>query len=286
MTRSAEADMFIKSTPNVALPRPGLAVLEAADALPYRCLRGHVIVCGLHPLGLRIVEVLRSSAVPVVVVDDDPDPRLVSILGRWDIPHIAEAPRLPEVLINAGLDGARAVVSVEADDLQNLETALIVRSLRPNVRIIVQMSNAAVGAAVSHLVTSGAALDVAALAAPSLVQACLGGGQLDLDLAGQRFAVTETVVTRPGTLRSIYGDLVPIAVNRTPGPGRDLPRARPPGPYGRPSQCPGHGAGSDRNAWRPAGDDRFRGAATLTGFRRASTPSGPWPKGPAAGSEH
>jgi Trk K+ transport system NAD-binding subunit len=228
MTRSAEADMFIKSTPNVALPRPGLAVLEAADALPYRCLRGHVIVCGLHPLGLRIVEVLRSSAVPVVVVDDDPDPRLVSILGRWDIPHIAETPRLPEVLINAGLDGARAVVSVEADDLQNLETALIVRSLRPNVRIIVQMSNAAVGAAVSHLVTSGAALDVAALAAPSLVQACLGGGQLDLDLAGQRFAVTETVVTRPGTLRSIYGDLVPIAViaPRAPVeicPGRDHP---------------------------------------------------------------
>ena len=143
--------MFIKSTPNVALRRPVLAVLESADALPYRYLCGHVIVCGLQPLGLRIIEVLRSSAGPVVVVDGDPDPRPVSILGGWDIPHIVEIPRLPEVLINAGLDGARAVVSVEADDLQNLETALVVRNLRPNVRIIMQMSNAAVGAAVCHL---------------------------------------------------------------------------------------------------------------------------------------
>ena len=198
----------------------------AVPAPPTRDLTGHVIVCGLHALGLRIVEVLRNSAVPVVVIDDDPDRRLLPILERWDVVYIAEMPRLPEVLINAGIHGARAVVSVEADDLQNLETALVVRTLRPDVRIILQMANAAVGAAVGNLVTSGAALDVAALSAPSLVQACLGGGQLDLDLGGEQFAMTETVVTRPGTLRSIYGDLVPIAVVGSEAtveicPGRD-----------------------------------------------------------------
>jgi Trk K+ transport system NAD-binding subunit len=203
-------------------------VAKHDDAARYRDQHGHVIVCGLHALGLRIVEVLRSSAVAVVVVDDDPDPRLLPILERWDVPHIAEMARAPEVLINAGLHGARAVVSVEADDLQNLETALVVRNLRPEVRIILQMANAAVGAAVGDLVTDGAALDVAGLAAPSLVQACLGGGQLELDLSGERFAVTETVVTHPGTLRSIYGDLVPIAVIPRHGaveicPGRDHP---------------------------------------------------------------
>jgi len=35
---------------------------------------GHVIVCGLHGVGLRTVELLHRSRVPVVVVDDDPDP--------------------------------------------------------------------------------------------------------------------------------------------------------------------------------------------------------------------
>jgi Trk K+ transport system NAD-binding subunit len=163
-------------------------------------------------------------------VDDDPDRRLLPILERWGVPYIGEMPRLPEVMAAAGLEHARAVVSVEATDLQNLETALVVRNLRPDVRIILQMANAAVRSAVGGLVASGAALDVAALAAPSLVQACLGsGGSLDLDLGGERFAVSETVVTQAGTLRSTYGDLVPIAVVEPEAtvveicPGRDHP---------------------------------------------------------------
>jgi Trk K+ transport system NAD-binding subunit len=188
--------------------------------------RGHVIVCGLNALGLRIVEVLKGSDIEVVVIDDDPERRLLPILDRWDVPFIPETPRLPEVLVNAGVQGSRAVVSVEADDLRNLETALVVHNLRPDVRIIVQIANTAVGAAVTGLVTHGAALDVASLAAPSLVQACLGGGHLELDIGGERFALSDTVVTRPGTIRSIFGDLVPIAVIHQTGdpvicPGRD-----------------------------------------------------------------
>ena len=34
---------------------------------------GHVIVCGLHDVSLRIVEELTQSGVPAVVIDDDPD---------------------------------------------------------------------------------------------------------------------------------------------------------------------------------------------------------------------
>jgi len=35
----------------------------------YASWRGHVIVCGLHGVGLRIVEQLNLSGVPAVVVD-------------------------------------------------------------------------------------------------------------------------------------------------------------------------------------------------------------------------
>jgi Trk K+ transport system NAD-binding subunit len=172
-----------------------------------------VIVCGLGALGIRIVEVLTGSLVPVVVVDDELDPRHLPLLRRWGVTHVGDNPRHPEVLDHAGLEEALAVVSVQSDDLRNLETALVVQSLRPDVRLIVQMSNLAVGEALRGLVGSGDALDVVSLAAPSLAQACLGGSShLELDIAGEAFAVTETVVTRPGTLRSIYGDLVPIGV--------------------------------------------------------------------------
>ena len=42
----------------------------------YADWQGHVIVCGLHSVGLRIVEQLNLSGVPAVVVDDHPDPTL------------------------------------------------------------------------------------------------------------------------------------------------------------------------------------------------------------------
>lgn len=197
---------------------------------PFTDHRGHVILCGLNALGLRILEVLRASEVEVVVVDEEPDRRLLPILERWQVPCIAESSRRSEVLSSAGVLGARAVIAIEGDDLRNLETALVVRSLRPEVRTIVQMANASVGAAVSELLEDGAALDVAALAAPSLAQACRGGSEIRLDIAGQEFGLSETVVTRPGTLRSIYEDLVPIAVVHQNGdleicPGRDQPVA-------------------------------------------------------------
>ena len=38
----------------------------------YSDWRGHVIVCGLPGVGLRIVEQLTLSGVPAVVVDDNP----------------------------------------------------------------------------------------------------------------------------------------------------------------------------------------------------------------------
>jgi Trk K+ transport system NAD-binding subunit len=188
-----------------------------------------VIVCGLGALGLRVVEVLHGSSAPVRVIDDEPDPKALPQLERRGVDFVRDNPRLPEALQQAGLTQARAVVSVQSDDLRNLETALVVRSLRRDVRIIVQMANLAVGEALQDLVGAGAALDVAALAAPSLAQACLGGtAHLQLDIAGEVFGVTETTVTRPGTLRSIYGDLVPIGVAAVDAsveicPGRDHP---------------------------------------------------------------
>jgi voltage-gated potassium channel Kch len=92
-----------------------------ADA--YGDWRGHVIVCGLRGVGLRIVEQLSLSGVPAVVIDDDPDVRLARTLISWGVPHVAGSSRVAETLAGAGLAGAAAVVCVQEDDLCTLETA-------------------------------------------------------------------------------------------------------------------------------------------------------------------
>jgi Trk K+ transport system NAD-binding subunit len=175
-------------------------------------LEGHVIVCGLHNVALRTVEQLSLAGIGVVVVGDEPDPRLVAILRAREIPYVSRRTTLGDPLDAAGLAGAAAVIAAESTDLLTLETALHVRDLRPGVRIVIHLDNPAVGRAIEGIIGEGSVLDVAGLFAPSVIDACLGRRAHDLELGGQHFVAAEVRVEREGTLRELYGDLAPIGV--------------------------------------------------------------------------
>src|SRR5437763_16413523 len=100
----------------------------------YDSWRGHVIVCGLHGVGLRIVEELSLSGVPAVVVDDQPDPGLAGIMASWGVPRLDASPRAAGAPTAAGLAGATAGVSTHGNDLHPPATALPVRQPRARVR--------------------------------------------------------------------------------------------------------------------------------------------------------
>lgn len=187
---------------------------------------GHVVVCGCRGVGLRTVEQLHSVGVDVVVVADpkDVEPVADRLLAVWEIPRIAGRPR--EALIEAGIETASAVVCVPEDDLRSMELALLARRMRPDVRLVVRIGNAAVGRALAEVTGPGSVLDVAELAAPSVVEACLGRRAHTFELPGQEFVVAELTVERAATLRELYGDLAPLAVagsEQVICPGRDHP---------------------------------------------------------------
>ncbi len=196
-------------------------------APPRPARSGHVIVCGLQGIGLRTVEHLHLAGVEVVAVDDEGDPRLHRALDHWGVECVIGSPREPGTLEAAGLAGAKAVVCVERSELHTLETALFIRELRPDARVVLQLANMAVGSAVAQVTGPGSVLDVAALAAPSIVEACMGRHQHTLDLGGTRFVAAEVVAERATSLRRLYGDLAPVAVVPARGgpvevcPGRD-----------------------------------------------------------------
>ena len=173
---------------------------------------GHVVVCGLHTVALRAVEQLYLAGVGVVVIDEDPDPRLVSAVEAWGIPYIRRHPILSDPLTAAGLAGAAAVICAESSDLNTLETALQVRKLRPEVRLVVHLDNPGIGDAVEEITGAGSVLDVAGLFAPSVVDACLRRRTHGLELGGEHFVAAEVSAARDGTLRELYGDLAPIGV--------------------------------------------------------------------------
>jgi Trk K+ transport system NAD-binding subunit len=186
--------------------------------------QGHVIVCGLDGVGLRIVEQLTLSGVPAVVVDDSPAPTLARLAGAWGVPLVTGPARSEETLTAAGLAGAIAVICAQDDDLSALETALLARRLRAEVRVVAQLTNPAVGRAVKD--AGVAVLDVAGLSAPSVVEVCLGEGVQELSLSGMRFLAARTAAPSAATLRELYGALAPVAVVPSAGdvlvcPGRD-----------------------------------------------------------------
>ena len=173
---------------------------------------GHVIVCGLHEVGLRTVEQLHLAGAIVVVLDDEGDERFARIVRGWGIPLLARDAHLTEPLHEAGIAGAAAVVCIESSDLKTLETVLLVRDLRSDVRVVAHLDNPAVARAVEEVTGAATVLDVAALFAPSVVEACLGRRAHDIKLGGTLFVTTEVDAPRAGTLRELYGSLVPLGV--------------------------------------------------------------------------
>ena len=209
-------------------------------------MQGHVIVCGLQGVGLRAVEQFALSGTQVVVIDDDADPRRWRTLHDWGVPHVRRHAHRGEGFEEAGLARAAAVVCVEVDEIHTLETALRIKEIRPDLPLVVQLANPSVAHALERVSGPGSVLDVASLAAPSFVEACLLRPSHAIELAGIDFAVVQL----GGRFEREQARHLPRPL-RAPGPRGDhalrrradgaVPRPRPPAPYRGPGRRPRHG---------------------------------------------
>ncbi|GAA1869271.1 hypothetical protein GCM10009836_57310 [Pseudonocardia ailaonensis] len=230
-----------------------------------------MVVCGIGAVGLRTVEQLHAAGVETVVVDAGERPGAVAghLLELWGVRRVPGRPR--DALVEAGIEQAAAVVVVPDDDLVATECALLARRLAPEVRLVVRVANPAVGRALAGVTGPNSVLDVAALAAPSVVEACLGRRPHPVELAGRTFVVATIDATRPGILRDLFGDLAPLAVTGAgqeicPGRDHEVAVGDRVTLIGTPEQFAGHPV--DVTASRPVPQVR-RGARTAGAERAA-----------------
>ena len=187
----------------------------------------HVVVFGYHGLARRVVRQLVNAGQHVVVVDPEASTIAVNAFDYWGVTYLRASGRSREALIEARVDTARAVVCVKDDDLRNIETAMLVREMSPDVRIVVQMANTAVGRALHAIATPGAVIDVAELASSAFVEAALNRTTHAVQMGGGDFLIDTLTASRAGSLRGLFGDLAPIALRHkdssvlTACPGRD-----------------------------------------------------------------
>jgi len=166
----------------------------------------HIIVSGDDALAMTIIDELKNAGVTVA--------RLANL-------DLSEAGVSRELAL-AEVGHALAVVCAGDDDAVNLEIALLARKANPNARVVARLANDVLREAIADDNGPGAILNVAELAAPSVVEACLEHTTHQFEAAGIEFVVSGGEAYRDATLRELYGDLAPVAVihgDGSPTPG-------------------------------------------------------------------
>jgi Trk K+ transport system NAD-binding subunit len=138
-------------------------------------MEGPIVLCGLGRMGWRVLEYLQAAGLSVVVIDTGCRSDDLRLKGARVVSGDC---RKRETLESAGVAHARGVLVLTSDDLVNIATALMVRSLNADVRILIRMFNQNLLDRLGHAVRNVIALSTAHLTAPILATTALTGQSL------------------------------------------------------------------------------------------------------------
>jgi voltage-gated potassium channel len=131
----------------------------------------HVVVAGVGRLGFRIVQELLAYGEGTVGIEIDPENEFVRrVMGR-QVPVIFGNATHVEVLKQAGVERASAIIPCTEDDLTNLEIALVARELQPDIHVVLRMFDHDMAQKVARGFKISTAFSTSALAAPAFAGA-------------------------------------------------------------------------------------------------------------------
>lgn len=99
-----------------------------------KAVKNHYIVCGYGRMGKRICKELSAKPLPFVVIDKNPD--VIAALQREGLMAVEGDATQDDVLIRAGIERAKGVVSVVNTDTENLYIVLTARGLNKDLYIV------------------------------------------------------------------------------------------------------------------------------------------------------
>jgi Trk K+ transport system NAD-binding subunit len=134
---------------------------------------GHVIVVGLGNVGSAVTGQLHDLGFDVVCVDNRPDAPGLPLARQLGLPVVIGDASREETLRAAHLDTCLSLVSVTSLDVVNLETALVARSLRDDLRIVVRLTDDDLAERLEKTTGNIISRSVPYLAAPTFATAML-----------------------------------------------------------------------------------------------------------------
>ncbi|MFC3500667.1 potassium channel family protein [Micromonospora krabiensis] len=155
---------------------------------------GHVIVVGLGNIGTRVLHELHASGLTVVAVDRVESARGVAAARELGIPVLIGDATSPETLRAASVQTCRALVVLTADDVTNLETALVGRSAHraaagqtgAHLRVVLRLFDDGFAQRVQRTFGLTRSRSVSYLAAPAFAASMMGREVIDTISVGRR----------------------------------------------------------------------------------------------------
>lgn len=180
---------------------------------------GHVLVCGLTGLAVRVTEQLVGSGISCRLIDNEGASRaadkLRGRLAELGVDVTRGTGSVDTRLIEGGLHTASAVLATEDNDIDNLEIALHAAELAPEARLVISLSNERLADELRAALPGVQVLSLEAKAGPGFVQACVQSEILHGFRAGrQPLEVLDVSVDRKASFRELFGSLTPITLRR------------------------------------------------------------------------
>lgn len=108
-------------------------LMQALEKMQY-----HVIICGFGRNGQQAANILRAHKIDFVVIEKNPDV-MKSIFQ--DVTYLLEDATDDNILIKAGVQRARSMITTLPEDANNVFIVLSARFLNPTLQIISRASN-------------------------------------------------------------------------------------------------------------------------------------------------
>jgi len=207
--------------------------VQTAGLRRARHMRDHVVVIGLGSVGIRVVNELTEAGYDVLVIEGDENNRYLPTLAELDVPVIFGDSTMRQTLESARLDRARGVAVVTQDDMENIETGIVLLEILGSdtkVPIVMRVQGRALGTAINRRFGFENVRSIVDLAAPWFIGAAMGLKVLGTFWVGQRSFMIGAMLVAAGSeldglrMADLSTQARVIAITRPEGPVSLRPR--------------------------------------------------------------
>lgn len=207
--------------------------VNTTGRLRARHMRGHIVVVGLGSIGVRVVTDLTAAGYDVLVVEQNENNPFLQTVAELDVPVIFGDSTMRQTLESARVDHARGVAVVTKDDMENIETGIVLLEILGSdteVPIVMRVQGRALGTAVNRRFGFENVRSIVDLAAPWFIGAAMGLQVLGTFWVGQRSFMVGAMLVAAGSeldgllMLELSTQTRVIAIIRPEGPIRLRPR--------------------------------------------------------------